>query len=65
MAGLFDGSGVECDSEDDPLRDMPVLPEAFPDIFSEDQHIVPQSPRSPEPQPRASGLVSDLMRADL
>ncbi|KAF7591020.1 hypothetical protein BBP40_002038 [Aspergillus hancockii] len=65
MAGLFDGSGVEGDSEDDPLRDMPALPESLPDIFSEGQQAIPRSPRSLEPQPPAGGLVSDLMRADL
>ncbi|RAQ45660.1 fungal specific transcription factor domain protein [Aspergillus flavus] len=64
MAGLFDGSGVECDSEEDPLRERATLPEQVPEICSDDQQGG-GSPRSPDPQTRPCGLVSDLMRADL
>ncbi|KAE8395556.1 fungal-specific transcription factor domain-containing protein [Aspergillus alliaceus] len=65
MAGLFDSSGIECDSEEDPLRDITTLPEQAPEIFSDDQQTRDRSPQSPEALTRPSGLVSDLMRADL
>ncbi|KAE8356274.1 fungal-specific transcription factor domain-containing protein [Aspergillus coremiiformis] len=65
MAALFDSPEIECDSEEDPFRDLAALPEPGPEIFSDDQQTGGRSPQSPEAQSRPSGLVSDLMRADL
>ncbi|RAK97281.1 fungal specific transcription factor domain-containing protein [Aspergillus ibericus CBS 121593] len=67
MASLFDGSVLDCDSEEDPLRDLPPLPDplpVMPDAASDDQRSS-KSPRSPGSPSRPPGLVSDLMRADL
>ncbi|PYI00388.1 hypothetical protein BO78DRAFT_434453, partial [Aspergillus sclerotiicarbonarius CBS 121057] len=66
MASLFEGSVIDCDSEEDALRDLPPLPDALPGMpdVSDDQRSS-KSPRSPGSPSRASSLVSDLMRADL
>ncbi|PWY78032.1 C6 transcription factor [Aspergillus sclerotioniger CBS 115572] len=66
MASLFDGSIIDCDSEEDPLRDLPSLPDSLPVMpdTSDDQRSS-RSPRSPGSPNRPTGLVSDLMRADL
>ncbi|GKZ84086.1 hypothetical protein AnigIFM56816_009405 [Aspergillus niger] len=69
MASLFDGTVIDCDSEEDPLRDLPPLPDplsgTMPDQSSDDRRTGTRSPRSPESPNRPSSLVSDLMRADL
>ncbi|OOF90933.1 hypothetical protein ASPCADRAFT_518816 [Aspergillus carbonarius ITEM 5010] len=67
MASLFDGSILDCDSEEDPLRDLPPLPDPLPVMpdVSDDQRSSRSSPRSPGSPNRPTSLVSDLMRADL
>ncbi|PWY77013.1 C6 transcription factor [Aspergillus heteromorphus CBS 117.55] len=67
MASLFDGSLIDCDSEEDPLRDLPALPGplSLPVLEpSSSEGRGTKSPRSPG-SPSRPGLVSDLMRADL
>ncbi|KAE8153333.1 fungal-specific transcription factor domain-containing protein [Aspergillus avenaceus] len=65
MAGLFGGSGIECDSEDDPLREITALPEPVSEAFSDEPQSGSKSPGSSESHGRSNSLVSDLMRADL
>lgn len=64
MANLFNGSLVDVDSEDDPLKDLPSLTDSLPDCLSDDRRDI-KSPTSLDSQPRTSGLVSEFMRADL
>ncbi|KAK1144931.1 hypothetical protein N8T08_004646 [Aspergillus melleus] len=60
MASLFNSSLVDMDPGDDPLKDLPSLPD-----FSDDRGTDIKSPTSSDSQPRTTGLVSEFMRADL
>ncbi|PLB51636.1 fungal-specific transcription factor domain protein [Aspergillus steynii IBT 23096] len=52
MASLFNGSLVDMDSEDDPLKDLPGLTDPLTDCLSDDRDI--KSPISLDSQPRTS-----------
>ncbi|KAF9895179.1 hypothetical protein FE257_000081 [Aspergillus nanangensis] len=65
MTGSFDGSMVECDFEEDPFPDFDPLTKLRSASLHDDQTSEIKLPSSPDSPPRASGLVSDLMRADL
>lgn len=89
MASLFDGTVLDCDSEDDPFRDLTSLSDSIPvsvpfsalpdpvlapveELETRERDAHPtisstkiQSPRTPESLPRSTGLVSELMRAEL
>ncbi|RAL11873.1 fungal specific transcription factor domain-containing protein [Aspergillus homomorphus CBS 101889] len=89
MASLFDGTVLDCDSEEDPPRDFSSLSDPIPvsvplstlpdavlasgeeqeqcerDIQPTISSTKVQSPRTPESLPRTTGLVSELMRAEL
>ncbi|PTU22071.1 hypothetical protein P175DRAFT_0436324 [Aspergillus ochraceoroseus IBT 24754] len=64
MATLFDGPLLDCDSEDDPLRDMSALRESCTESISDGRRTSTKSPCSPG-SPTQPRLVTELMRADL
>lgn len=65
MAGLFDGSVVDCDEEDDPFREIGAVPEPIAEPLGDESPPDARLTSSPDPKVRSTGLVSDLMRADL
>lgn len=65
MAGLFDGSVVEFDPEDDPFRDLKGLSDPLLEPLIDDRQPDTTLPPSPESPTRSNSLVSDLMKAEL
>ncbi|GES65263.1 C6 transcription factor [Aspergillus terreus] len=65
MAGLFDGSVVDCDADDDPFREIGAVPEPIEEPLGDESPPDARLTTSPDPKIRGTRLVSDLMRADL